>query len=105
MDSHQQSFAAANNQPSFQQNFNQQGQRGRGFRRQWPENYGRGNADADIPALVFKVIFAVVSGAVTPRAVTEVPPTVVVPTDVTVPVRVASLLNCYCPLLFGKQRK
>ena len=46
MDSQQQSFAAANNQPSFQQDFNQQGQRGRGrgFKGQWRGNYGRGNA-------------------------------------------------------------
>ena len=46
MDSQQQSFAAANNQPSFQQDFNQQGQRGRGrgFKGQWRGSYGRGNA-------------------------------------------------------------
>lgn len=45
MDSQQQSFAAANSQPSFQQDFSQQGQRGRGrgFRGQWRGNYGRGN--------------------------------------------------------------
>ena len=45
MDSQQQSFAAANNQPSFQQDFIQQGQRGRGrgFKGQWRGNYGRGN--------------------------------------------------------------
>ena len=45
MESQQQALAAANNQSSLSQDFNNHGQRGRGrsFRSNWRGNYGRGN--------------------------------------------------------------
>ena len=45
LESQQQALAAANNQSSLSQDFNNQGQRGRGrsFRSNWRGNYGRGN--------------------------------------------------------------